>query len=249
MRKSKTMLMMVVATALVAALAAPAWAETLTYTSTFVNRFGNTVTVETTYVDGVLTAQTSTEVMPDGTVKLARAWEYYPNGAIKTYDEERWSPVSPTHLYQEYAENGQLVLQQGQMWLEGELVLVNLLTFDPLTGQLLTSEERNLITLADGTKVWEVTTETYVDGVLASSVTKLYPFDYDFEQALEERPGYGHGDANHIHTGPRSAGAQAGSNGGNGDGNGGAGAASGEARSGNGYGDRNHEHQGSGQNK
>ena len=230
MSNPKTILMLVVAAVLAAALAVPAWAETVTTTTSFVNRFGNTVTVQRTLVDGVLTTQTSTEVMPDGTVKLARAWEYYPNGAVKTYEEERWSPVSPTHLYQEFTESGQLVLQQGEMGPNGEPVLVSKITFDPVTGHTLTTEERVLLVLADGTKVWEVTTKTYVDGVLASSETKQYPYDHDFD--LAERPGYGHGDENHLHTGPK------------GKAYGETAAAETEQRPGNGYGDRNHDHQG-----
>ncbi|OFX14362.1 MAG: hypothetical protein A2V59_03940 [Armatimonadetes bacterium RBG_19FT_COMBO_69_19] len=245
MRKATTTVIILVTMALVAALAAPALAETITYTTSFVNRLGNTITVETTYVDGVLTSQVMREVQPDGFLKMLKTWEYYPNGMVKTSEEWRYSATSPTHITRQYSDTGVLLSQVAELYLNGELAVKSIITYDS-TGLLLTQEDRILTTLADGTQVWVVTVSTYAGGVLVSSITKEYPYGYNFdaptEASLEERPGWGHGDTNHDHTGP------GGKENKHDGGNGGAAAGGNEAiRPGNGYGDDNHQHTGSGQ--
>src|SRR3990170_5434438 len=178
MRKATTTVIILVTMALVAALAAPALAETITYTTSFVNRLGNTITVETTYVDGVLTSQVMREVQPDGFLKMVKAWEYYPNGMVKTSEEWRYSPTSPTHIKREYSDTGVLLFQLAEMWLDGELTVQSLTTYDS-TGMLLKQEDRILTTLADGTKVWVVTVSTYSGGILVSTTTQQYPYGYN----------------------------------------------------------------------
>jgi len=235
MRKATTTVIILVTMALVAALAAPALAETITYTTSFVNRLGNTITVETTYVDGVLTSQVMREVQPDGIVKLMKTWEYYSNGMVKTSEEWRYSPTSPTHIKREYSDTGILLFQVAEMWLDGELAIQSLTTYDS-SGLLIKQEDRILTTLADGTKVWVVTVGTYSGGVLVSTTTTQYPYGYNFdappaEEAKEQRPGWGYGDKNHDHTGPGGRGADD---------------VESSIRPGNGYGDDNHEHTGEG---
>jgi len=251
MRTATTTVIILVTMALVAVLAAPALAETITSTTSFVNRLGNTVTVETTYVDGVLTSQVMREVQPDGFLKMLKTWEYYANGMVKTSEEWRYSSTSPTHITRQYSDTGVLLSQVAELYLNEELAVTSISTYDS-TGLLLTQEDRILTTLADGTQVWVVTVSTYAGGILVSSITNEYPYGYNFDEpteaSLKERPGWGHGDKNHDHTGPGGNGAENASKQNKHEGGNGGATAGGDEpiRPGNGYGDENHQHTGEG---
>ncbi|MGH2399547.1 MAG: hypothetical protein ACRDF6_06845, partial [bacterium] len=154
----------------------PAQAETFVDTQSFVNSSGNTVTVTDTYeINGsevVLVSREMTETRPDGYVLVTKSWDFYPSGAVMSSEETRNSTVAPTTIHRDYAEDGTLLFQRSEMSLNGELALVVLTEYNS-EGYLLTQEERKLITLADGTQVWEVTKSTYAqDGTVASQTVE-----------------------------------------------------------------------------
>lgn len=257
MRAMGATLITIMVLTLVVGAAAPAFAETTTEVQSFVNSSGNTITVESTYVDGVLVSRTSTETRPDGTVVISKSWDFYSSGAIQTYEEFRYFSTATTHVYREFSESGVLLFQRSELYMSGELTVVSLISYDS-SGNLLTQETRKLTTLADGSKVWDVTVSTYSNGVLVSTTVTQYPYGYNFdapaEEALPQRPGYGYGDKNHKHTGaPGLANGNPGQENAareremgnrNHSGNGSANAGSNGERPGNGYGDKNHEHSG-----
>lgn len=257
MRTLGAILITTMVLAFVVGVASPALAGTITETQSFVNSSGNTVTVESTYVDGVLVSRTSTETRTDGTVVLSKSWDFYSSGAVQTYEEFRYFSTASTHIIRQFSESGVLLFQRSELSMNGELSVVSLTTYNS-SGDLLTQETRRLIPLADGTQVWEVTVSTYQDGVLVSTTVTQYPYGYNFdaptEEALPQRPGYGHGDKNHKHTGapglangnPGQENAARGREMGNRNrsGNGAAIAGSNAERPGHGYGDENHERTG-----
>lgn len=212
--------------------AVPARAETFVDVQSFVNTLGNTVTVTDTYeingADVVLVSRDMTEVRPDGSVLVTKSWDFYPSGAVKSSDEHRNSTAAPTTIHRDYAEDGTLLFQRSEMFLNGELALVVLSEYSA-EGYLVSQEERKLTTLADGTKVWDVTVSAYaLDGTVTSQTVAQYPSSHNFDAPpsaeqppadqppadqppadqppaggdREERPGYGHGDKNHDHSGP-----------------------------------------------
>ena len=207
--------------------AVPARAETFVDVQSFVNSLGNTVTVTDTYeINGaevVLVSRDMTEVRPDGFVLVTKSWDFYPSGSVKSSDETRNSAIAPTTIHRDYSESGMLLFQRSEMSLNGELALVVLTEYNA-EGYLVSQEERKLITLADGTQVWEVTVSTYaLDGTVASATVTQYPYGYNFDappsaeqppaeeppadqppadEDHDDRPGYGHGDRNHEHYGP-----------------------------------------------
>lgn len=232
MKKLGAVLIAAMVLAWVTLAAIPARAETFVDVQSFVNSSGITVTVTDTYeingTDVVLISRMVTEVQPDGYVRLTKSWEFYPSGAVKTSDEFRNSTIAPTRIYREYSETRVLLFQRGEMYLNGELALVSLITYNA-DGYLVSQEDRQLITLADGTQVWEVTVASYaLDGTVTSQTVTQYPYGYNFDAppAAEEppadeppvdeppadeppaddvermRPGWGHGDKNHDHSGP-----------------------------------------------
>ena len=233
MKKANALIVAFVALALVVAwLPGPAYAQVVTTTtSSFVNRFGNTVTTTDTYHDGVLVFRDSSEVRPGGTVTLTKHWDFYANGTVESYTEQRLDGFAPYKIEKQYDANGVLRNYYAELYINGELSVQAFQTFDA-NGFLLTKEERVLTTLADGTKVWTVTYETWSGDVLVSSQVVQYPYGYDF--SAEHRPGWGHGDENHVHDGPPGHEEFQGS------GSGGSGGSSG--RPGNGFGDKNHDH-------
>jgi len=185
MRKLGAILIAAMVLTWVTLAAIPARAETLVDVQSFVNSSGNTVTVTDTYeingTDVVLISRTVTEVQPDGFVKLEKSWTFYPDGAVKTSDEFRNSTIAPTRIHREYSETGVLLFQRGEMYLNGELALVSLITYNA-DGYLVSQEDRQLITLADGTQVWEVTVTGYaLDGTVSSETVTQYPSTYDFD--------------------------------------------------------------------
>lgn len=197
--------------------AVPAHAETVVDTQSFVNGSGNTVTVTETYevngTDVVLVSRSSTEVKPDGTVVMEKSWTFYPDGSVKTSDEYRNSSIAPTKIHREYSDAGVLLFQRSELSLNGELAVVSLVSYNE-EGVLLSREDRKLITLADGTQVWEVTKTGYaLDGTVIGQTVAQFPSNYNFdappaaeppadEDSSDDRPGYGKGDKNHDHTGP-----------------------------------------------
>ncbi|MDP3703331.1 MAG: hypothetical protein Q8R78_02980 [Candidatus Omnitrophota bacterium] len=261
MRKLGAILIAAMVLTWVTLAAIPARAETLVDVQSFVNSSGNTVTVTDTYeingTDVVLISRTVTEVQPDGFVKLEKSWTFYSSGAVQTSEELRYSSISTTDVYREYSESGVVLFQRSELTLNGELALVSLNTFNA-DGYLVSKEDRQLITLADGTQVWEVTVTSYnLDGTVSSETVTQYPYGYDFdappageepgddpEEPTNMRPGWGYGDDNHEHSGPPGHEVSA-SSGGNG--NGGANGNSNDTeRPGHGWGDDNHSHTGNG---
>jgi hypothetical protein len=212
MRMANALIVAFVALVLVAAyLPSPAYAQVVTTeTTTFVNRFGNTVTTISTFYDGVLVFRDSQEVRPSGVVTLEKHWDFYSDGTVKSYTEERLDGAAPYTIDRQYDQNGVLRSYHADLYINGELSLQTFQTFDA-TGYLLTKEDRVLTTLADGTKVWNVTYETWSGDVLVSSQVAQFPYGYDFsgggdddtgDDSAEHRPGWGKGDENHMHDGP-----------------------------------------------
>lgn len=211
MRKANALLGTFIALALIVAwLPGPAHAQVVTTeTSTFVNRFGNTVTTISTFHDGVLVFRDMQEVRPSGVVTLEKHWDFYSDGTVKSYTEERLDGFAPYLIERQYDQNGVLRSYHADLYFNGVLSLQTFQTFDA-QGYLLTKEERVLTTLADGTQVWSVTYETWSGDVLVSSEVVQFPFDHDFsagdepagDDSAEHRPGWGRGDSNHVHDGP-----------------------------------------------
>lgn len=237
--------------------AVPARAETLVDVQSFVNGSGNTVTVTDTYeingTDVVLISRTMTEVRPDSSVVLEKSWTFYPDGSVMTSDEYRNSTIAPTKIHREYSDGGALLFQRSEMYLNGEVALVSLVSYNA-DGYIASKEDRKLTTLADGTQVWEVTVTSYaLDGAVTSQTVTQYPYGYNFdappegeepgddpEESASIRPGWGYGDENHQHSGPPGHEVSASSSGkGNGNSNN-------HERPGNGWGDDSHVHTGNG---
>lgn len=234
----RTALVLVAVITAVTLLASPARAAVVTTTQTFVNRFGNTVTITTTWTDGVLSSQTYDEVSPAGLVVLSRDISYWPNGTVSHYEEVRTSSggAFQSTLIQDRDQNGFIREQYVKLVSNGETIAEQFTSYDA-GGYLIYQEDRILTTLADGTREWLVTIDPDGAGVLAS-YTKTYPYGYDFNATLPERPGYGYGDANHEHSGP--PGQADGSSAGGDNGSGASDAP--ESRPGYGHGDENHDH-------
>jgi len=249
MRKANALIGTFIAVALiVACLPGSAYAqEVTTITTSFVNRFGNTVTTTDTFYDGVLVFRDSQEVRLTGVVTLEKHWDFYADGTVKSYEEHRLDGFAPYTIQRQYDENGVLRYYSADLYINGELSIQTFQTFDA-QGFLLTKEERVLTTLADGTKVWNVTYETWSGDVLVNSQVVQYPFDHDFsagddgagEDSAEHRPGLGRGDKNHIHDGPPGHEVSEST----GSGNSGSSGEAVEERPGTGWGDERHDHVG-----
>lgn len=249
MRKANALIVAFVALAVIVAwLPGPAYAQVVTTTtSTLVDRFGNTITTTDTFYDGVLVFRDSQQVRTDGTVTLVKHWDFYASGALESYTEQRLDGFAPYKIEKQYDQNGVLRNFYSELYINGELAVQSFQTFDA-NGFLLTKEDRVLTTLADGTKVWTVTYATWSGDVLVSSQVVQYPYGYDFsgggddgsgDDSAEHRPGWGHGDENHVHDGPPGHEEFQGS------GSGGSGGSSSvEQRPGDGFGDKNHDHSG-----
>lgn len=249
MRKANALIVAFVALAVIVAwLPGPAYAQVVTTTtSSFVNKFGNTVTITETYIDGVLSSRDYQEVRPDGTLTLVKHRDFYASGTTKFYEEQRLDGFAPYKIQQQYDESGIIRSQYAELYINGELAVQSFLTFDA-QGFLVTEEERVLTTLADGTKVWRVTYEIWSGSTLVSSQIVEYPYGYDFsgggddgagDDSAEHRPGWGRGDENHVHDGPPGHEEFQGSGSGGSDGS-----SSVEQRPGDGFGDKNHDHSG-----
>lgn len=248
MRMANALIAAIFAVALiVACLPGPAYAQVVTTTtSSFVNRFGNTVTTTDTFHDGVLVFRDTQEVRSTGVVTLEKHWDFYADGTVQSYTEQRLDGFSPYTIARQYDQNGVVRSYSAEQYINGELSIVTLQTFDA-QGYLLTNEQRTLTTLADGTKVWNVTYETWSADVLVSSQVAQFPFDHDFsggtgtgddgtgDDSAEHRPGWGRGDQNHVHDGP--PGHELSRNGDSED-------SSSSVRPGNGWGDSKHDHVG-----
>lgn len=202
-RRSPFMQAVLAAAVLAVVLTAlPAYAETVTTTNTFTLRNGNTATIVTTYVDGAVFSVSYKEVAPSGLVAVARDISYYPNGQISSFTEVRSTSggADQTTLVQNFYSSGVISDQYVKIVSGGETIAEQFSTYDT-SGFFLTQETRILTPLADGTRVWMVTVDTYSGGVLASSTTKQYPFDYDFNAQKPTWPGKGNGDSAQPHSG------------------------------------------------
>ena len=250
MRKANALIGTFITVALiVACLPGSAYAQVVTTeTSSFVNRFGNTVTTISTFHDGVLVFRDSQEVRPSGIVTLEKRWDFYGDGAVKSYTEERLDGFAPYTIDRQYDQNGVLRSYHADLYMNGEVALQTFQTFDA-EGYLLTKEERVLTTLADGTKVWNVTYETWSGDVLVSSEVAQFPYGHDFsggndepagDDSAQHRPGWGRGDKNHIHDGPPGHEVSEST----GSGNSGSSGEAVEERPGTGWGDERHDHVG-----
>ncbi len=231
-RRSPLALAMLAVVVLAIVLAAvPTSAQiVVTSTRTYTLSNGDTVTVVTTIVDGAVFSVSYTEVAPSGLVVLDRDIWYYPNGQISRYEEIRTTAggAYQTTLVRQYDANGVVRDQYVKIVSGGETIAEQFTTYDA-NGYLLTSETRILTAVADGTRVWVVTVETWSTGVLVSSTTTEYPYGYDFnappvaqppmwpgigspnstqlhsgapgQSPDDTRPGVGTGDTKHNHTG------------------------------------------------
>lgn len=158
----------------------PAFAQTVTTTtSSFVNFRGNTVVTTDTYVNGVLTTRNQQEILPDGTVAVAKTWDFSPSGVPSRYEEHRVFGTSATTIVRTFDEFGVMLTEYADLSMNGQLSVQRFSTFDA-NGFLVTNEARVLTTLADGTRVWVVTQETYSGGVLVSSLVSQYPLGFTF---------------------------------------------------------------------
>ncbi len=198
-RSSFTLAALSVAVLAVALAAVPAYAETTTTTSTWTLANRNTVTYIETRTDGVLSSVSYTEVSPAGLVVVDRDISYYPSGVISEWTEVRTSlgGAYQTTQVRQYDENGVVREQYVKIVSGGETIAEQFTTFDA-SGYLVSKEERILTTLADGTRVWSVTVETWSTNVLVSSTTTEYPYGYDFNAPVADDPpawpGEGKGD-------------------------------------------------------
>lgn len=209
--------------------AVPAHGQTLvTTTSTYTLWNGDTVTVVTTYVNGVLSSVSSTEVTPTGLVVDVANITYYPNGQVNRFVDIRtlMGGAYQTTLIRQYSSTGVVMDQYVRIVSNGQTTAEQLTTYDA-SGFPLTSETR-ILTLANGTRIWVVTTQTWSSGVLVSSTTAQYPLGYNFgslpvwaqvdprptwpgngpkgsgapgQDPNGWRPGNGGGDPNHQHYG------------------------------------------------
>ncbi|MBI2123088.1 MAG: hypothetical protein HYT96_02895, partial [Armatimonadetes bacterium] len=119
MRKANALIVAFVALAVIVAwLPGPAYAQVVTTTtSTFVNRFGNTITTTDTFYDGVLVFRDSQEVRTDGTVTLVKHSEFYASGAIKSYEEQRLDGFAPYKIQRQYDESGIIRYQYAELYI------------------------------------------------------------------------------------------------------------------------------------
>lgn len=224
--------MLAVAVLAIVLAAVPTSAQiVVTTTRTYTLSNGNTVTVVTTTVDGALFSVSYTEVAPSGLVVLDRDIWYYPNGQISRLEEVRtlMGGAYQTTLVRQYDANGVVREQYVKIVSSGETIAEQFTTYDS-SGYLLTSETRILTALADGTRVWVVTVESWSTDVLVSTTTTQYPYGYDFNAPpVAEKPTWpgngpngsgapgqdqngwrpgqgggdnGQGDQNHQHYGP-----------------------------------------------
>ncbi len=230
--------LVVVALAVVLAAVPTSAQVAVTTTQTYTLSNGNTVTVVTTTVDGALFSVSYTQVAPSGLVVIDRDIWYYPNGQFSRYEEVRTTAdgTYQTTLVRQYDANGVVRDQYVKIVSGGETIAEQFTTYDT-EGYKLTVETRILTTLADGTRVWNVTVQNWSTDTLLSSTTTQYPYGYDFNAPpiVEAQPPSWPGN------GPKGSGAPGQDQNGWRPGNGG---------NGDGQGDQNHDHYGApGQNK